>query len=91
MFFENKKKCNFLCLNLVYCLLVSFDLWAFLFVLFFCLISWVFEKLFQGFSDAVKQLEDYTEGEVALRRQQQKEGYLKALDFLSSPHSVLPA
>lgn len=80
-----------MCLNLVYCLLVAFGLWAFLFVLVFRLIGWVFEKLFQGFSDAAKQLEDYTEGGVALRRQQQKEGHLKALDFLLSPHSVLPA
>lgn len=71
-----------MCLNLVYCLLVSFGLWAFLFVLVFCFISWVFEKLFQTFSDAAKQLEDCTEGGVALRRQQQKRRAFESLGFL---------
>lgn len=66
-----------MCLNLVYCLLVGFGLWAFLFVLVFCFISWVFEKLFQTVSDAAKQLEDYTG-----RRQQQKRSAFESFVFL---------
>lgn len=50
-----------------------------------------FKKQLQDFNDAVKQLEDYTEDEVALRRQHQKEGHLKALDFLLSSATLCPS